>query len=266
MLVYDQRQVYEASSRYTRALEAVKSTFSGGSEKEHIASEIIGSVGNTGARALRWLDVGTGNGRFLHGIVRLVTKHGIAVDVTGIDPSSEDERSFKRYFPDGRFELSKFEDFSPPTTFDVITCVHSLYYIQAPLAALNAMVDLLAPGGLIVVSQWSRNCVLKNIHRNVWGAQPQAITAEAVLDHLTCLRRVDDAKLQDFVGLVDFSAWRESSELVSQASLVLSRKYGVDRVLQRDKRKLSSVLLQFGESGVRATGVISARRPAEVTT
>ncbi len=98
----------------------------------------------TGARLL---DAGCGNGY----LVSLLARRGFKT--CGIDPSSSGIAVARESYPEIPFVCADFSQ-PPPglAEFDGITCVEVLEHVHAPRQILRSLIDLLKPGGLLVLS------------------------------------------------------------------------------------------------------------------
>lgn len=95
----------------------------------------------------RALDVGCGNGRFLH---KLAQQGHVEVFGTEL-PGNSAERA-KQYPEIALFVGSFAEATFPPAYFDIITLFHVFEHLPEPAAALSKMHALLKPEGILVLS------------------------------------------------------------------------------------------------------------------
>jgi 2-polyprenyl-3-methyl-5-hydroxy-6-metoxy-1,4-benzoquinol methylase len=99
------------------------------------------------ARVGRLLDVGSGDGQFVHHMA------GHGWDATGLDFSSAASELAARRGLRGRFLLGSLADHDlPPGSFDAVTLWQVLEHIGEPVAMLQRVRELLRPGGLLVAS------------------------------------------------------------------------------------------------------------------
>ena len=98
-------------------------------------------------RAGRLLDIGCGDGSFVHHMAR----HGW--DATGIDFSPAALEYARRFHSGGRFELGSLEEYAGATgRLDLVTMWQVLEHIGEPLPLLGRCRELLRPGGVFVAS------------------------------------------------------------------------------------------------------------------
>jgi SAM-dependent methyltransferase len=98
------------------------------------------------AAPARVADLGCGTGT----LTRLLTDEGYAVD--GLDLSPEMISRARAKVPEATFVVGDAADPAlGPATYDVVLCRHVLWALQDPEAALARWVELLAPGGSVVL-------------------------------------------------------------------------------------------------------------------
>lgn len=99
------------------------------------------------ARVGRLLDVGSGDGAFVHHMA----SHGW--DATGLDFSRAASELATRRGLRGRYLMGSLADHDlPPGSFDAVTMWQVLEHIGEPVAMLERVRALLRPGGLLVAS------------------------------------------------------------------------------------------------------------------
>jgi SAM-dependent methyltransferase len=105
------------------------------------------------ASALRWIDVGCGNGAF----TELLVERCAPSEVEGIDPS-EPQIAFARTRPAGR--VAKFQQgdgmalpFSAGS-FDAAVMALVIFFVPDPAKGLAEMVRVVKPGGMVAAYAW----------------------------------------------------------------------------------------------------------------
>lgn len=108
----------------------------------------------------RVLSVGCGSGILDLPIATRLVDHTDDLRYAGVDPNRIECEAFERLFADASLDQvqvevspTTFEDFEAAGSFDLVHCVHSLYYMPDPARALEKARKLLAPGGRMVVFQ-----------------------------------------------------------------------------------------------------------------
>jgi SAM-dependent methyltransferase len=89
----------------------------------------------------RLLEIGCGDGE----LARALAHAGY--QVTAVDPRAPDGEIFRR---------GRFEDFSDDGGFDAVVASVSLHHIEDFAAALDKVVDLLRPGGALVLEEFAK--------------------------------------------------------------------------------------------------------------
>ena len=103
--------------------------------------------------ALRWVDVGCGNGAFSERIVERFKP----TEVQGIDPS-EGQLAFARTRPAAR--LAKFRQGDamalpfPDSSFDMAVMALVIFFVPDPAKGLSEMARVLRPGGTMAAYAW----------------------------------------------------------------------------------------------------------------
>ena len=129
-------------------------------------SQIIGWLGDrldrrADAARLDVLSVGCGDGTVDAALARrscALAPPGARRSWTGLDPHPASVAAFREALEaldapglDIGCEVSTFADLRAGARFDVVTCVHSLYYVQDLASSLRHALDLLRPGGELLV-------------------------------------------------------------------------------------------------------------------
>ncbi len=141
-------RIYQTYTIYHQSGGSEQRVFDGrGGAGRPRSEQIIGSLRK--AEALpqrgRLLDVGCGNGGFLSAWSRLVPGWSLA----GTEFDAKYQREVEAIPGVERLYLGDLKDV--PGTFDVITLIHVLEHIPAPLGLLRSLRGKLNPGGLLLV-------------------------------------------------------------------------------------------------------------------
>jgi len=125
-------------------------------------------------RPTRLLSVGCGGGVMDQRITNVFAEHVAALTLNGVDPNPEHARAFEALFAERGFTVDvftgRFEDYRPDITFDVVHLVHCLYYFEHIGPELRNAVDMLAPGGIMIILQ-APNEDLNHLADRVWKKQ-----------------------------------------------------------------------------------------------
>lgn len=125
-------------------------------------------------RPTHLLSVGCGGGVMDQRITDVFSAHATSLSLVGVDPNPQHTRAFEKLFAREGFEVDVFtglfEDFRPDTVFDVILFAHCLYYFEHIASELRKAVDMLAPGGSLVILQ-APNDDLNHLADRVWKKQ-----------------------------------------------------------------------------------------------
>jgi SAM-dependent methyltransferase len=120
------------------------------------------------------LSVGCGGGVMDRRITQVFSDHVESLSLVGVDPNPEHTRAFKKQFAGEGFSTDVFtglfEQFKIDQPFDIIHFVHCLYYFEHIEPELRKAVDMLAPGGALVVLQ-APNEALNHLADRVWKKQ-----------------------------------------------------------------------------------------------
>ncbi len=100
-----------------------------------------------------YLDVGSGSGVKTLAIAEQITKIG-PIDVIALDPSQDSLARLKTDNPAISLEThcASWEDFQPDRPFDLITSIHTMYYMKDWEAAISKMLSCLVQGGTLFLS------------------------------------------------------------------------------------------------------------------
>jgi hypothetical protein len=106
-----------------------------------------------------WLEVGAGDGRNLQFQLSILaanrTLHATAIEPADFQPPIA--------FP---FEWvsSRVEDFESDRRFHWISVRHSAYYLDDPISEIRRLVGMLDGSGVLALTHWSRDCILRRLH------------------------------------------------------------------------------------------------------
>lgn len=102
--------------------------------------------------SIKYLDIGCGYGDKTLSIINLIKKYH-SISTTAIDPSPELLSIFKNQFAnkDINLQCSPWESYQLIENFDLITSIHTFYYIDDWEAAINKMLTHLNKSGTILI-------------------------------------------------------------------------------------------------------------------
>jgi len=188
-------------------------------------------------REARLLSVGCGGGVMDRRIVDVFADHVESLSLVGVDPNPEHTSAFMEQITSGGFPVQvhtgMFESFSTEKQFDIIHFVHCLYYFEHIEPELRKAVDMLAPGGVLVVLQ-APNEALNHLADRVWKKQFDQ-SAWYSDDVVAVLNGMD----------VDYRVHRIDAELDVTACFEPDNETGqeiLDFIVQADTRKLTRTL------------------------
>ena len=103
------------------------------------------------APALRWVDVGCGNGAF----TELFVDNCAPTEVQGVDPSDGQIAYARTRIPSVRFQTGDAMALPfPDRSFDVAVMALVIFFIPDPPKGVSEMVRVIAPGGLVAAYAW----------------------------------------------------------------------------------------------------------------
>lgn len=208
------------NSSYIHDLRLLKGTFNPGNEANVVADAI---ANGTPRGNVRILDVGIGEGRAAFQFVDRLTSRGFAVHLTGIDLHLSREVR-ERATRNTRLLEMDFSAFPLSETFDAVVATQSLYYLGKRNFALRKLLDHAAPTGCLLVTIWSGNCILHDLHtRFVQMPDAECMTAEDLASELLGMEEDAQVTIVRTVGHVDIAKWLASEVTCRAAFRILSR-------------------------------------------
>ncbi len=168
-----------------------------------------------GSRALSVLSVGCGDGSVDAALARRACEQaptGARRAWTGIEPHPASAEAFSTALAQvdspglqARCRVARFEDVRISRSFDVVTFVHSLYYVDDLSAALRSALDLVARDGELLILHaplGALNQLTAEVTTAVGGhPQPWTEQVDAALDGLAA--RMERTELDATVDLTD---------------------------------------------------------------
>jgi trans-aconitate methyltransferase len=240
---------------YDSALRRFKSSFRDDTECDVWLAEVVARVD---AGPVTMLDIGVGDGLSISRRCELLAEKSIQVRLTGIDPVLPDTVTA----PHGSVLVrTDFADYRPSERFDLVNATHSLYYLGNVSAALRRMVELTRPGGFLVVTVWSSQCVLSRLFTECFAADPaRVLTAERTARELGELGGVGDVTLVRGHGGVNLDLWASDDAHLDAAVQVISRSPVSGLVAPRQRARLKSALSRYAPVERRVNGIVVARK------
>lgn len=145
----------------------------GAALREHLAAQGI-SLNDQ-----RVADTGVGPGIALHELLQ----GSRPASVVGYDFSAKAVEHASRLLPDARFEVRTVDDV-PSERFDVVFCTEVLEHLEDPREGLRGTVELLAPGGMLVLTVPDGRIDFSEKHINFWSPEGWGLFLRQVLpDH-----------------------------------------------------------------------------------
>jgi len=201
------------------------------------------SLRHASSDPLKILSVGCGSGILDNRLIRSIATTSQQIEYTGVDPNAVACRRFQDDFDNQelrnvRLELLEqdIETLTSRERFDIIHVVHSLYYFGDPANTLNALLELLAPGGKVAVIQ-APEAELNQLAKCFWTHHEENSIwfSDCLGDHLS--RRQLAFSRQRIDGEVDiarcFAAYCPRGEMM------------LDFITQSDCRQLDDDIVQL---------------------
>lgn len=120
------------------------------------------------------LSVGCGGGTMDRRIAGVFADHAQSLALAAVDPNPHHTEAFAERLVDYADEItvatSPFQDYTPNRRFDVIHFIHCLYYFDEIQPSLKRALDMLEPGGAMLILQ-APNDDLNNLADRLWRKQ-----------------------------------------------------------------------------------------------
>ena len=188
------------------------------------------------------LDVGCGTGALLDQLSASCPQARLA----GIDPSPEMLAiARERLSPGIELKQSWAEDIPyPDNAFDVVVSCNVFHYIRKPLVALQDMLRVLRPGGILVITDWCDDylaCRICDWHLRLFNAAHfQTYTAQQLTDLLntagTTAVHIDCYKISWLWGLMTATARKREPKTEPAIECCRTRSFGDECRHQKSSR------------------------------
>lgn len=96
------------------------------------------------------LDIGTGSGQFVHLMTQACDHYQ---SIVGIDVQLKSIENARKHFKDGRISFVNDSVYNVNEIFDIVCLSNSLHHFDDTNKILNQMLNLVKPGGLIVINE-----------------------------------------------------------------------------------------------------------------
>ena len=121
------------------------------------------------------LDAGCGTG----GMLELMERENTGLRTTGIDVGQPPEFRAKAKFINSDVQNTPFDD----NSFDVVTCSHVIEHLKEPFIAINELIRVCKPGGMIYIEAPSQRSAMMPVGFSFWDdpthVRPYTATALA---------------------------------------------------------------------------------------
>lgn len=135
---------YEKYYRFDYQLATTKPTEKHRRKRHAEARYRIGNLEGLLETGARTLDFGCGSGEFVEQMV------AAGYDAHGFEPGEAYGSDARARLGD-RITVGRWQDMSFGQSFDLVTCFHVIEHLRDPLAAIEAMVSWIRPGGRIYI-------------------------------------------------------------------------------------------------------------------
>lgn len=114
---------------------------------------VLAAAAADGTRTVRWLDLCCGSALALRETAERLEhdRDGARIELHGIDLVDHFDPAARRH-PRLSLEAAPLHEWSPGTTYDLITCVHGIHYVGDKLGMLARTASWLEPDGCFVAS------------------------------------------------------------------------------------------------------------------
>lgn len=235
-------------------LATLKTALGPKSERE-IISALVADTFDPGA--YRWLDVGMGDGVSVSRILESLAIQGVTFEVTGVDPEMPDGVQCP---PAKRFQYKKcpIEEYEFGALFDVINVRQSAHYFSDPIGTLRDLRGKLSPGGGLIVTHWTEDCFLFQLHNLIaeeLGVRPSAI---ALSELGTQLHASPDAvQTITVVDTIDLGAVLGDERILDATLRIAARRLPVDELSNASRVRLVARMgTNWPKAAQRANGVM----------
>lgn len=241
---------------YMKGLEELKESFQGKSETCHLAN-IISTFIN-GKRNISILDIGTGNAKSLNNLSTILSRNSHSLTVTAIDLYKPTNLPVFPTNVNFKFLVKDIIKYSSEYKYDIVTATQSIYYFDN---FLNEILNHIKKGGLIAITVWSENCILRKIAEISLGGRNNItkITAECVSEGLDRLTG-EACNVYQFKGLINIHSWLSSEEKFRRIISIITR----GRVTKTNKYDYDSArkfIISSDPIQVRCNGIVYLKIP-----
>lgn len=245
-------------SSYNDSLAKFKSSFLNDTECDVWVEGVTAKVSRG---AISVLDIGAGDCDSISRRCALLLQNSITVHLTGIDPCLPGPADRVKP-PAGSVLINTFfEDYRPSGDFDVVNATHALYYLSDIPSALLRIVSMAKPGGLVVLTVWTQDCILSKLFRDCFSSAPaDVLTAETVLRELDTICEIEDAQLLRSFGDIDLGLWASDDKHLDAAVRVISRGHVHSEVTPAQRMRLKSALRRYAPVEKRVNGIVVGRK------
>jgi SAM-dependent methyltransferase len=207
---------------FHHALSLLKQSFEGDNEVTVFVNAIVDRVRS---RTISLLDVGVGAGNSTLECLKVLGSLGIEVNATFVGPEVPSDRR-EVLKAAGELVDLKFEEYHTDARFDVVMITQTLYYLPDLRKAIEKLIACVKPGGLLLITTWSRVCVLYRLYDVVCRGPRPSYAAEDVRQMVFEATGEIPAIVYSR-GSVKLSMWRDDDAMRAACYMVISRSHEV---------------------------------------
>ncbi len=239
------------------SLATLKTALGPKSERDIICAGVAASL-QTGVH--EWLDVGIGDGVSLSRILSQLAEDQLRFNVIGVDPEVVDGLACE---PANSFLPARcnIEEFAADRQFDVINVRQSAHYFKDPSTTLAKLIGSLRDGGKLLVTHWTQDCFLFQLHFLIareLGIEPSAIALDDLHRMIVRDTSLVSGQVEVVVDTINLETVLGDPFVFDATLKIAARRLSASQLTAEARSRLANVVAtRWPKQAVRSNGVLS---------
>lgn len=237
---------------YQKSLEILKETLLPNRENSILASIVKKRFPEGGDITI--LDVGGGDGTSLKKMINILGKD-YKFTITIVEPLRNNTTTIG-----ATVSKTKFEKFKNNQKYDIVIFKHVLYYFSDLSATLQKASDCLKNDGLLLVTIWSDDCILKELHNKLLSRSRNTLDIASIKKAWKLIIPKSRHSIYECKSKINVKMWKDSEKVRRAVLKIISRKVLSPTQENLLVKKLSALISKLNNTVKRSNTIIKLQK------